>query len=350
MRRQSIPLLALLLLLAACGGGETPSAAASADGSEPPAEESTAAEPTQSVEPVSFVISHASTGINSVPAAAAAAELRDMGYDVETVTVDASELSVEGVASGEFAFGASGNSTALLGMAAGGQLKFIVDELANEWSLFAREGIEECADLEGRPVGIFSEGGVSTAMVRNYFATNCPGVEPSYLILGDSATRAAALVAGEIDATPVELSDALNLEATAPDEVHQLASFAQALPDLKTTSFYGNVTFMQEHPDATQDFIQALLEQFRRIYAEPGYLREITLEYYPGVAQETLDETLQAYIDGELFPVNGGLTEENLEYTIDFFVDAAVLEEAIPVEDAADLSHLEAVLEEIGRE
>ena len=337
--------VAFVLLLAACGaqdpvdGSPGSSAEGSPGGSAPSAED-----------PVSFVISHATTGINSVPSAAAADALREMGYDVETVVVDASELSVEGVATGRFAFGASGNSTALLGMAAGGDLKFIVDELANEWSLYARQEIEECADLDGQPVGIFSEGGVSTAMVRNYFATSCPDAEPSYLILGDSPTRAAALVAGEIAATPVELSDALNLEATAPDVVHELASFAEALPDLKTTSFYGNSAFMAEHPQATRDFIRALLEQFRRIDGDPEYLREITLEYYPSVSEDTLDAAVEAYVERGLFPVNGGLTEENLEYTIDFFVEAEVVEPGITVDQAADLSYLEAVLDEIGEE
>jgi hypothetical protein len=47
--------------------------------------------------------------------------------------------------------------------------------------------------------------------------------------------------------------------------------------------------------------------------------------------------------------VNGGLTDDNLAYSIKFFQDAGVLKSAISPTDAADLSYMNAVLDEIGR-
>ena len=67
-------------------------------------------------------------------------------------------------------------------------------------------------------------------------------------------------------------------------------------------------------------------------------------------ARLTKDAAIEAYTTGSFLPVNGGLTEEDLQYTIDFFTDAGVLEGDLTVEQAADLSYLEAVLEEIGRQ
>jgi NitT/TauT family transport system substrate-binding protein len=282
-------------------------------------------------------------------AKAAADDMKAAGYNVETPVMTSAELSVEGVANGKFAFGTSGNSTALVAIEAGGDLQLFIDNIANEWSLYATNDINACADLSGQPVGIFSEGGVSTAMVRNYFATECPDAKPEYLVLGDSQTRAAALVAGQIKATPVELSDALNLEATSTDKVHRLASFAESLPDLKTTSFYGNTTFMKANPETTRAFTKALLEVYRRIDGDPGYLKELTLKYYPEVGKDTLDAAVKEYADGHYFPVNGGLTDDNLAYSIKFFQDAGVLKSAISPTDAADLSYMNAVLDEIGR-
>jgi NitT/TauT family transport system substrate-binding protein len=185
-------------------------------------------------------------------------------------------------------------------------------------------------------------------MVKNYFTINCPGVTPTYLVLGDSQTRAAALLAGQIDATPVELSDALNLEATGAGKVHLLTSFAETLPDLKTGSIAANAEFAKAHPEATTAFVTALLEQYRKIATDRAYFKEITLKYYPDVDQKTLDETLAAYVDRKLFPVNGGLSLDNLEFTIKFFKDAGVLEKAISPADATDLSFLEAAVKDIG--
>lgn len=277
------------------------------------------------------------------------ADLREQGYDIEGAVLDSSELSAEGTATGKFAFGSGGNSTILVAMqAAPDTQKLIVDGLKNEWSLYSRTDVADCKDLDGKKVGIFSEGGVSTAMVKNYFSINCPGVKPTYLVLGDSQTRAAALVAGQIDATPVELSDALNLEKTGAGKVHMLTSFAETLPDLKTGSIAANTKFIKEHPEATKAFIAALIKQYRKITTDRAYFKEITLKYYPDVDKETLDETLDAYVERELFPVDGGLTLENLQFTIDFFADAGVIKPGITPEEATDLSFLKDALKELG--
>ena len=301
------------------------------------------------VDTVKMIYGHSSIGINTVAAEAAMADLREQGYNIEGAVLDSSELSAEGTANGQFAFGSGGNSTILVAMqAAPGTQKLIVDGLKNEWSLYSRTEVNACADLDGKNVGIFSEGGVSTAMVKNYFAINCPGVNPTYLVLGDSQTRAAALLGGQIDATPVELSDALNLEATGAGKVHLLTSFAETLPDLKTGSIAANVTFMKEHPEATTAFITALLKQYRKITSDRAYFKEITLKYYPDVDKDTLDETLAAYVDRKLFPVNGGLSLDNLEFTIDFFAKAGVIKDKIKPEEATDLSYLDAALKDLG--
>ena len=46
--------------------------------------------------------------------------------------------------------------------------------------------------------------------------------------------------------------------------------------------------------------------------------------------------------------MNGGLTLEGGQFTIDFFTDAGRLDAGLKAEDAYDLSYLEKVLAEIG--
>lgn len=341
--------LTVAMVLAGCGSAASPSTTATPPSNASGGAGSASAAPSV-VGEKKFAVSLGSLGISTMVAKAAADALKPDGFEIDTPVMTSAELSVEGVSNGQFAFGTSGNSTALLAIEAGGDLQLVVDNIANEWSLYASNDIKECADLNGQPVGIFSEGGVSTAMVRNYFATECPDAKPEYLVLGDSQARAAALVSGQIKGTPVELSDALNLNTTAPDKVHRLASFAESLPDLKTTSFYGNTTFMKANPDSTRAFIRALIEQYRKIDEDPAYLKEITLKYYPGVAQDTLDAATAEYANGHYFPVNGGLNADNLEYTIKFFEDAGVLKPGLSPDRAADLSYMNAVLDEMGKQ
>ena len=51
-----------------------------------------------------------------------------------------------------------------------------------------------------------------------------------------------------------------------------------------------------------------------------------------------------------IWDLNGGLTAGNIQDTIDFLVAIEKLPEGLGVEDVADLSYLEAVLEEMGRQ
>ena len=57
-----------------------------------------------------------------------------------------------------------------------------------------------------------------------------------------------------------------------------------------------------------------------------------------------------AYLDiGEWDP-NGALTPDNIQFTLDFLAANTSLPAGLAVDDVADLSYLNAVLDEIGRQ
>ena len=60
------------------------------------------------------------------------------------------------------------------------------------------------------------------------------------------------------------------------------------------------------------------------------------------------EPVLQAYLDRETWNVNGGMDTDDVQYTIDFFVETGGLPKTIPAAEVSDLSFLKAVLEEIG--
>ena len=86
----------------------------------------------------------------------------------------------------------------------------------NEWTLYAKNDIADCAGLDGKKLAIHSQGAVSTSMVKNYVATVCSGTEPEYIVIEGSPNRVAALRANQIDASPLELADAIGIDAQDP--------------------------------------------------------------------------------------------------------------------------------------
>lgn len=344
-------LVAAALTVGACAGAASPSPSPSPA---PSAPESAAPSPTPTPLPGTkeFKVAFTSVGLSSAPFLAALDALRGQGYTIETPELAESELVTQGVASGDFAFGSGANNATMTAVAKGANLKLLVARVNNEWTLYARNDITTCAGLAGKRLAIHSEGAVSTAMVKNYISTVCPGTEPNYVVIPGSPNRLAALLADQIDASPLELTDAITVDAQAADRYHLLASFANDLPNLQTTSIYVNGDFAAQNPGTVLAVVKAVLEQFRKIDGNPAYLKEVAQKYVgSAIDPATIDAAVQKYVDLKMFPVNGGLTEENLKFTAEFFGPSGTgsVDRVLDVSEFADLSFLEMALDELGR-
>jgi NitT/TauT family transport system substrate-binding protein len=178
-------------------------------------------------------------------------------------------------------------------------------------------------------------------MGRNWVATSCSGTTPEEVIIAGSDNRANALIAGQIDATELELSDAIALLASQGDKFHVLTSFSETLPDLKPSTIYGNTDYMSENPGDAVALLTALLAQHEKIDGDPAYLKSLAEKYLPNVNQDTIDQVTEQYVELGLFETDGGIDADSLEYTIKFFEDAGALEAGLTVDQAADFSFLE---------
>ncbi|HZD75228.1 MAG TPA: ABC transporter substrate-binding protein [Actinomycetota bacterium] len=334
--RRIVPLVAgLALVLAACGGGSGASSSSGSGGTK------------------TFTVGFTSVGMSSAPFLAALDQLRGQGYKIETPELAESELVAEGVAKGRFAFGSGANNEVMTADAKGADLKVIMDRVSNEWTVYARTDIGQCSDLNGKRLAIHSEGAVSTAMVKNYIETKCPGTKPNYVVISGSPNRLAALLADRIDASPLELTDAVTLEAKASDRYHLLASFSKDLPELHPTSIYVNGDFAKKNPETVRAVVKAVLEQNRKVAGDPAYLEQIATKYVPkAVDASTLGSAAKKYVDLKMFDVNGGLTQENLDYTAKFFGpgQAKSVDQDLPASQWSDLSYLTHVVNELGQQ
>ena len=159
------------------------------------------------------------------------------------------------------------------------------------------------------------------------------------------------MLADQIDASPLELGDSLVVDNEASDRFSLLASFAEDLPSLQTTSVYVNGDFAEENPGTVYAVVKAIVEQFREIDGNPEYLAGIAVEYAPdSVDAATVDEIAQKYVDLKMFPVNGGLNDDNLTYTAEFFGPDGTgsVDRVLELDEFSDLSFLKEVLNELG--
>lgn len=331
------------------GASTAPSSAASvAPSADASVEPSAAARPGTK----EFAVAFTSVGLSSSPFLAAIDKLnKEQGYNITTQEIAESELVTAGVAAGDFAFGSGANNATMAAVEQGADLKAVVARVKNEWTLYARTDITDCAGLDGKRLAIHSQGAVSTAMVRNYIDTVCPGTEPEYVVIEGSNNRVAAMLADQIDASPLELSDSITIDTEAGDRYALLASFANDLPDLQTTSIYVNGPWATENPGSVDAMVKAVLEINREVEGNAARLQEIAETFVPdAINPETIGLSTAKYVELGMFPPDGGITAENMQFTAEFFgPDGAGSTSVLLTPDQfSDLSYLEQALSELG--
>jgi NitT/TauT family transport system substrate-binding protein len=295
-----------------------------------------------------FIVAFTSIGLSSTPLLAAIDDLRSQGYTIETPEIADNALIVAGVAENDFQFSSGTTVAVLIANQQGAPLNIIGDRVSNEWTLVSTADIADCNGLNNARLAQHSEGAVSTAMVRNWIETTC-GAVPQELIIAGSDNRANALRAGEIDASPLELSDAISLTTGEGGEAwHILASFSDGLPDLKPSTIYGNSDFLAAYPAAAEALLTAQLKQHQMIADDPAYLKSLVEKYVPGFNPDTIDTVTQEYVTRGLFDTAGGLTPENLAGTIQFFTDAGSIEAGLTPEQVGNFTYLEAAKAAVG--
>ncbi|WP_225882324.1 ABC transporter substrate-binding protein [Streptomyces aureocirculatus] len=294
---------------------------------------------------LSFTVAVVEPDITTVPLLAAVDAVRRQGHDVDVVELAAPELAIEGLAKGDYAISAEATGPALSAIEQHAPIKIIADVVGNQWALYGKPGIASCDDLDRRPFGIFSAGAVATAMAKDWVRTQCgDGKRPRYLTLGGSEVRAQALASGEIDATPLEVSDAVALEsadAPAAAGLTKLADFARSLPDVHPQTVYANADFLTGHRDVAQLFVTALVREHARINERPQHLARLARTYLPGEDESDLARVAERYREAGLFDA-AALTRNNVQGTIDFFARAGVIGRRVAAEDAVDLSFIRA--------
>jgi ABC-type nitrate/sulfonate/bicarbonate transport system substrate-binding protein len=286
---------------------------------------------------------------HSVPSLMAIDVLRQRGYEIEPVFFSTPELNVAAEIRGDVQLSTGSVSAAFAAITKGAPLKLITAQNGQEWAIVATREVKACGDLNGKRLGIHSEAGVSTAMLRSWMASRCPEAKPQILVVPGSENRAAALSAGRLDATPLELDDAINVVGSNPSRFYRLVDFSRDLPDLLNAVFYTRVDTLRANRAFYVAYVTALLQTHRAINATPQLLIDAAPKYLPKMKAEDLKTIVGAYIASHNFDNNGGLSMGAIQYSIDFYDKAGQFKPGLKAADTVDLSVLNEVLQTIGR-
>jgi ABC-type nitrate/sulfonate/bicarbonate transport system substrate-binding protein len=158
----------------------------------------------------------------------------------------------------------------------------------------------------------------------------------------------AGLLSGNLDAAQLPTQYMLDLERQAPGRFHTLIPLTDAFPQIQINGLHVRRDWAVQNPQILKDVLRAILQANRRVIANPQLLYDEAvkrMQMDPAAAKQVGD----VYLKANVWDPNGSLTRENVQYTIDFLIGIKSLPAGLKADDVADLSYLNAVLDEIGR-
>jgi NitT/TauT family transport system substrate-binding protein len=283
-----------------------------------------------------------------VPSLMAFELLRQEGYTVVPTFYSSTDLAVAALAQKNADLGIGSTRTNWVAIGKGAKIKTIMGGAINGWAILAIPEVKTCADLANRTVAVSGETSFSKLLTDIYLRDYCPGTVPQFLTIGGSENRRAALLIGRIEASPVDLADYITIQTQAPGQFITLMKFSESYPKLKTSGVQVNLEFAGTHPEAIQDYTRAILTAHRAIQQNPQLLQDAAVKEL-NLGPDQTAAIAKAYLDLDAWDVNGGMTIESVQYTLDFYARLGDLPAGLDATSVADLSYLNSVLNKIGR-
>jgi hypothetical protein len=310
---------------AACGSsgskadtGSTPTPQATTGASSSPAASAGSSAPSTEVDKTKTVFVFNSTPQEQdLPELMAIDAMKAAGYDISIKQLDGSVLPFQALSSNQGQLTGASLPEGALAVQAGSDVKIITSRNQNQVVWVADNKYKDCSKLNGQKVGIYSETGGYTILMKLYFAKACPDVKPTYVTIPDSPVRAQAVATGKLAGTALGLPDAIALQKANPDGSFFVLPLSTEIPGVGDEYVYANGPTLKDHPGIVKAFVTEQLKAVRQLYgADDAALGELVKKYLPD-AKGT--DVLKSMVQSKLWYANGGLDGPGLEATLKGF-------------------------------
>ena len=290
-----------------------------------------------------------SADMGDIPSRLAWEQLKNQGIEVIPQFFPKTELAVQAVVAGEADLAAAAGIAVVKAVESGMNVKIIGEQVRNEWQLVTPVSFKDPKQLDGKRVGYHAPISVTEALVK--WMANYYKITPNWMIIPGSDVRAEALMRGQLDATPAEIADVLNVLHAKPGQFHVLISYAKVFPQLIGTAYFARADYLQNNAATVETVLEAVLKAHRAVEARPALVKETTLRLLPETKPELIESTAATYKELRIWDVNGGASKERADSSIKFFEESGLLKPGVVTfQQAFDTGPLDKVLKKIGRQ
>src|SRR4249920_2804042 len=249
-----------------------------------------------------------SADMGDIPSLLAWEQLKKQGIEVIPTFFPKTDLAVQAVVAGEADMGSAAGIAVVKAVESGMNLRIIGEQVRNEWQLVTPVSFKDPKQLDGKRVGYHAPITVTEALVK-WVAVHYK-ISPNWMIIPGSDVRAEALMRGQLDATPAEIGDVLNILQAKPGQFHVLISYAKTFPQLIGSMYFARSDYVQKNAPIVESVMEAILNAHRSIEERPASVRENALRLLPETKPELIDAIAASYKDLRIWDVNGGAGRE----------------------------------------
>ena len=289
-----------------------------------------------------------SADIGDVPSLLAWEQLKKQGIEVVPTFFPKTDLAVQAVVAGEADIGSAAGIAVVKAVESGMNVRVIAEQVRNEWQLVTPVSFKDPKQLDGKRVGYHAPITVTEALVK--WMANHYKITPNWMIIPGSEVRAEALMRGQLDATPAEIGDVLNILKAKPGQFHVLISYAKIFPQLIGSMYFARADYVQKNSATVESVLEAILRAHRSAEERPASVKENALRLLPETKPELVEAIAGTYRELRIWDVNGGAGKDRGDASIKFFEESGLLKkDAISFNQAFEIGPLERVVKKIGR-
>jgi NitT/TauT family transport system substrate-binding protein len=289
-----------------------------------------------------------SADMGDIPSLLAWEQLKKQGIEVVPTFFPRTDLAVQAVVAGEADMGSAAGIAVVKAVESGMSVRIIAEQVRNEWQLVTPVSIKDVKQLDGKRVGYHAPITVTEALVK-WMAQHYK-ITPNWMIIPGSDVRSEALMRGQLDATPAEIGDVLNILTAKPGQFHVLISYAKTFPQLIGSMYFASADYVQKNSATVETVLEAILRAHRNAEERPASVKENALRLLPETKPELVEATAASYKELRIWDVNGGAGPERGAASIKFFEESGLLKkDAVSVKQAFDTGPLDKVVKKIGR-
>ncbi|MFC0531640.1 ABC transporter substrate-binding protein [Phytohabitans kaempferiae] len=253
-----------------------------------------------------------------VPTSLAIDKMKAKGYTLEAVQFSEPDAMAQALQSGQIDVATNSAGQVLSAIDAGLPVKAFLGLTDPTFVMVAKAELSTCASLNGKRVAVQGQADFIAASTAQWLAKNCPGTKPDIVVIPGSENRAAALLAGQIDASGLHILRFRQLQKEQPGKFVAIDGFGA--PEKVTSGwFYAKTEWLDNNKDLVKTFVDAYSETVDDIYANPESIQDRAVQLIPDVDPTLLREVVGEWAELKAWPAKEGVQRDVFDATLTFY-------------------------------